>query len=363
MGEKRTLRPRPRPNRPLGVADDARQERLEPPTPTKDGRAWTVTSKLGQRLYEKSRLGQPDSTGLHHLSDVEVLYCHWNRHLPLPRESWLEDRLRERPLMLHEAVVFDVARSGGELVVPGHRIVEDAGSWGIRWSRHAKPPAPPVARCTWTQAASMVQWDELLGRAQASKDDGLIEEWYVIDDEFDVTMYHVAEVEFSGSLRTWERLDASERDEISRAWSQRTPCADGHRLPLIDGSWPWPQLGTTQASGRLLSAEESEVLGHLVDGTTLSDVATHALRLMNVGVLLRPGFKFGCRWRVYNDDMDAIHAPWLLQTLDRRPTTWEEVCLAVRLAEGVNKIWVTEVSEKGEGRWLSIRRALPGRHP
>ena len=42
---------------------------------------------------------------------------------------------------------------------------------------------------------------------------------------------------------------------------------------------------------------------------------------------------------------------------NRRPAarSWQEVCLAVRLAEGVNKIWVTEVN----GQWLAVRRALP----
>ena len=361
MAEKRNLRPRARPTRPLGARDDGPSERWDPPTWDDASQLWAIPNKLGQRLHEKSRLGVQLPNGNFGMNDVEVLFSHWNRHLPLPSEAWLDERLDLNPNLLAEAVVMDTARSGGEVVVPGGRVDGFADAWAVRWSRHAKPPSTPRARCEWTHASRSVEWESLVHLADVAGEQGVVTEWYVVDEELDVTMYHVERVDFSGRLTTWSQLDRSTQEKVRRAWEERVPCSDGHRLPLIHGAWPWPQLGTTHASGRILRREESEILAHILDDADLSAISELALTLMSQGVLLRPGFKYGCRWRVYDDDMDAVHAPWLLQTADRRPSTWEDVCLAVRLAEGVNKTWVTDVALNGTVRWLSIRRALPGR--
>ena len=351
----RELRPRPRPQRPLGNRPEGPRDRWDPPVEHEDG--WVVPAKLGQRLYEKSKLGRrlPDGSVL--LSPEEVLFCHWNRHVSLPNPTWVEASLDREPDLLQRAVVLDVARSGGEVLVLNAKASDSTGRWGSRWSRHAKPPAPPEANADWSTAGAEVDWPSLMQDVLDDDEQGLLTEWYIIDEEFDVTMYHVHPVDFRGALAPWMALSASEREDVVGAWQVRVPCGDGVRLPLSDGGWPWPQVGTTHASGRQLNREETAILSHLVDGEPLTDVAAKAYALMELGVMLRPGFKYGCRWRAYDDDIDATHAPWLVQTEERRPVHWEEVCLAVRLAEGVNKTWVTEF----DGRWMAIRRALPGR--
>ena len=348
----RDLRPRPRPQRPLGHRPEGPRDRWAPPVPHQGG--WAVPAKLGQRLYEKSKLGRLDGDGNLVLSSEEVLFCHWNRHVSLPSEAWLEEELEGDPNLLQRAVILDVARSGGEILV-----INDADTprWGLRWSRHAKPPAPAEAVADWSTAAANVDWSTLLSDAHLDDAEGRLSEWYIIDEEFDVTMYHVHPVAFSGVLTPWSQLQEQQRDGLRHAWSVKVPCGDGYRLPMIDGSWPWTQVGTTHASARQLNAEESAIMAHLVEGTALTPISAKAQRLMDAGVMLRPGFKYGCRWRAYDNEIDVAHAPWLVQTEDQRPDRWQEVCLAVRLAEGVNKIWVTEVN----GQWLAVRRALPGR--
>ena len=348
----RDLRPRPRPQRPLGDRPEGPRDRWDPPTAHEQG--WVVPAKLGQRLYEKSKLGQRLEDGRVVLSSEEVLFCHWNRHVSLPSDAWLEEELSKDSTLLQRAVVLDVARSGGEVLVLNPH---PSPRWGLRWSRHAKPPAPPEAKADWATSTSDVDWSGLLRDAINDDSAGLLSEWYIIDEELDVTMYHLYPVEFSGVLPAWSSLDSEQRHALTHAWKVKVPCGDGYRLPLIDGGWPWSQVGTTHASGRQLNAEESAIMAHLVDGQPLTPIAQKAQQLMDAGVMLRPGFKYGCRWRAYDDEVDVAHAPWLVQTDDQRPVRWQEVCLAVRLAEGVNKIWVTEV----EGHWLAIRRALPGR--
>ena len=78
------------------------------------------------------------------------------------------------------------------------------------------------------------------------------------------------------------------------------------------------------------------------------------------GLLMRPGFKYGCRWRVYTTPVEENHAPWLMQMEEDAPSNWEGVCLSVRLAEGVNKGWIIAVN-RGGWRFLLITRHLPGR--
>ena len=351
----RQSRPRPRPQRPLGTRPEGPRDRWDPPVRHEQG--WVIPAKLGQRLYEKSKLGQRLDDGRVVLSPEEVLFCHWNRHLSLPSEHWLEESLAQHPDLLQRAVILDVARSGGEVLVLNSADSVASDGWGLRWSRHDKPPAPPVANADWASSGLQVDWPRLLNQVMNDDDQGLLTERYIIDEELDVTMYHVHPVNFSGALTPWQDLTDEVRTDLEQAWTAQVPCGEGVRLPLIGQAWPWPQVGTTHASGRQLNAEETAIFAHVVDGASLTEVAEKAHSLMSLGIMLRPGFKYGCRWRAYDDDVDVTHAPWLVQTEDRRPVSWEEVCLAVRLAEGVNKIWVTEVDDQ----WLAVRRALPGR--
>lgn len=351
----RELRPRPRPQRPLGTRPEGPRDRWDPPVKHEQG--WAVPAKLGQRLHEKSKLGQRLADGRVVLSPEEVLFCHWNRHLSLPFEGWLEDSLSRDADLLQRAVILDVARSGGEVLVLNGEDASPSEGWGLRWSRHAKPPAPAVANADWSTSGAHVDWPALLRQVTHDDEQDLLTERYIIDEELDVTMYHIHPVNFSGALTPWHDLSDDVRSELQQAWASQVPCGEGVRLPLIGDAWPWPQVGTTHASGRQLNAEETAIFAHLVDGSSLTEVAGKAHGLMALGIMLRPGFKYGCRWRAYDDDVDVTHAPWLVQTVDRRPVSWEEVCLAVRLAEGVNKIWVTEV----DGQWVAVRRALPGR--
>ena len=104
----------PRPQRPLGSRPEGPRERWAPPEEHEQG--WVVPAKLGQRLYEKSRLGQRLQDGRVVLSPEEVLFCHWNRHLALPFDGWLETALSKDPHLLQRAVVLDGC-SGGEVLV------------------------------------------------------------------------------------------------------------------------------------------------------------------------------------------------------------------------------------------------------
>ena len=87
MAEGRKSKPRARPTRPIGLSNEGAPSKPNPyPIPHTDG--WFIPSPLSNRLYQKSALGKPLDGGIT-LTDEEVMFCHWHRHVPL-EEGWVD---------------------------------------------------------------------------------------------------------------------------------------------------------------------------------------------------------------------------------------------------------------------------------
>jgi hypothetical protein len=315
MGGGRRSKPRVRPTRPLGLSDEGSPVKLnQAPEPHGDG--WFIAAPLSNRLYQKSALGRPIDGGIV-MTAEEVMFCHWHRHVPLP-DMWLEQRLKDNPDFAHKAVAFDVVRNAGEKVVPRD------GRW-LRWPRESHPSmGEPVAVVRWARARDNLDMSELLSWAQGLDAEGMLAELAIVDDEMDVTMYRLSLINPTGSL---------------------TPATiDSH-----------PLLGVEHLSRRFLREDELNWINGVE--TPVTELFSE---LNSRGLLMRPGFKYGCRWRVYSTPVDVDHAPWLMQMEGDAATNWEGVCLSVRLAEGVNKGWVVAL-RRDDWNFLLIGRHLPGR--
>ena len=72
--------------------------------------------------------------------------------------------------------------------------------------------------------------------------------------------------------------------------------------------------------------------------------------------MIRPGFKYGSKWRCYEKRIGEDHAPYLVVLPDEAPKNWAGACLASRLASGVNKIWLYPVNNEGSWNYLAITR-------
>ena len=107
--------------------------------------------------------------------------------------------------------------------------------------------------------------------------------------------------------------------------------------------------------------EEGKWIESLLKDSTIPAELELFNDLMIRGVLLRPGFKFGSRWRVYDTPVGEAHAPWLVQPMEYAPETWEAACLAVRLSEGVHKSWLCALPQNEKWHYLQMQRWLPGR--
>ena len=362
--QRRKFKPRARTSRSLNLDSIGSTEgqRIQPPT--KDGIYWNISPPLATRLYEKSALGRRNEDGSISLTASEVLFCHWHRHLPLPDEHWLIEELEQNPRLIYEAIIMDVGRNGGEMIVPSeHHSEYDSLAWGVRWHRdrnHLKDKHQASVSIATTH--DQLDWDELLHWCQKSKQEGIDAEMFVIDDELDVTMYKMDLIQPKGDVKSWNDLSESHQQQFLNDWMNRTPTDAGSYI-RHEQPWSWEQIGIDHMSGRILRQEEEDYLREMITNehdVTQDSQLMHDLYLR--GLLLRPGFKYGCRWRVYDGDLNESHAPWLIQPRSESATTWEGVCLSVRLAEGVHKQWVCAIFNNGAWNYLRIQRWSPGKN-
>lgn len=288
----------------------------------------------------------------------EVMFCHWYRHVPLPGGAeWFDAQLMQTPRLALATIALDVLRNGGELVVPTVHLHErfpnlNAATWAVRWERHE----------TWTKHGGFSQvrlqhtsdaldWRELLDWVIDVEASGHIAELCVVDDEFDTTVYHLSLANPTGDQRVLSSLSSHEVADLQQRTAGAAPMEAGFFVGK-EGTWPLPALGVQHFSGRYLRHEEHNYI--------LNQGQNDQLELYNVlanrGLILRPGFKYGCRWRAYETSIETEHAPWLVQPEDEAPGTWEEVCLSVRLAEGVNKRWLCALRMESSFSFLNIKR-------
>ena len=315
MSEGRRSKPRLRPTRPIGLKS-AEGPVKENPTLAKHEDGWFISAPLSNRLFQKSAIGKPIDGGII-VTEEEALFCHWHRHVPLP-DGWVNDRLKQDPNFAHKSVAFDVVRNAGDKVVPVD------GEW-LRWPRDSHPSrGKPTASIHWARTKDELNIETLFEWCMELKERELDGELAIVDEEMDVTMYRLEIIDPRGKLIPATR--------------------ENH-----------PLLGVEHLSRRFLRQDEKDWINGVKNPVT--DLFGE---LNSRGLLLRPGFKYGCRWRVYSTPVDEDHAPFLMQMESDVPKNWEGVCLSVRLAEGVNKGWVVAIF-KGVWHFLLFRRHLPGR--
>lgn len=357
-GRERKYTPRVRSSRPIGESRSTNKSPATPiPAPESREGGWFLPDPQAQRLHQKSALGHRVDDGIL-LTPEEVMFCHWYRHVPLPGGTgWFDEQVKATPRLALATIALDVLRNGGELVVPAvhlqHRFphLNDA-TWAVRWERHE----------TWTRHGGFSQirlhhtsdgldWQELLAWVSDVEASNHTAELCVIDDEFDTTVYHLSLADPTGDQRVLSNLSHQEMETLQKITTNASPMETGFFV-ANEGTWPLPALGVQHFSGRYLRDEERDYIlnqGLNAQSELYGDLA-------NRGLILRPGFKYGCRWRAYETSIEAEHAPWLVQPASEAPETWEEVCLSVRLAEGVNKRWLCALRMNSMFSFLNIKR-------
>lgn len=364
MGRRKTnLRPRERKNRNLPAFDSTlKPSRTDIPLPVRSGEYWYLPKKIGTRLYQKSAIGKLCDDGGILLNNEEVMFCHWHRHVPLPSETWYDDQFQNNPDFLHNSILFEYIRGGGVQLVPAENYHEWTGvtpsnhTQYLKWRKDQNPKEdPPESQVKWVKSSSNIDWYLIREWVQECNKSSTWPELYVIDDEFDVTMYLIAFVNPKGDLQTWNSMSNESKNVIIDA-IDKLELTDNGAFLRID-NWPLQQIGLQHASGVYLRSEELSYLMHITGKESSFDDVVYS-ELINRGLLIRPGFKYGSLWRAYDKSMKETHAEWLIQPDNLSPKTWESLCLSVRLAEGVNKTWTLAFNNE-EIKFLGIKRILP----
>ena len=263
--QRRKFKPRARTTRSLDLDNIGSDHTQKIQPPTTFGDMWKIGPPLSTRLYEKSALGHRLEDGSIALTASEVLFCHWHRHVPLPNASWLESELEKNPRLIYEAIILDVGRNGGEMIVPSiHRPDMGHLSWAIRWHRdrnHLKDDHQSSVSIATTHDA--LDWNKLLVWCRQSKEMNIDSELFVIDDELDVTMYKIDLINPSGDLVPWDGLRESDKTNFLNQWNNRTLTESGSYVGL-DTPWNWQQIGVEHMSGRVLRKEEDSFIEQII---------------------------------------------------------------------------------------------------
>ena len=367
--QNRKFTPRQRTTRPLGASLTSNQPPAQPlQAPINRDGVWFLEPPLSSRLYQKSGLGKMQSDESIRLTPEEIMFCHWHRHVPLPSETWFEELVSTDSDVIARSIIFDIARSGGEILIPVENIPDKwnidllDSTWALRWNReHIFSKQSPVAHVRWAWTTDKIDWAEMLRWTREVHSRDMAAEFFVIDEEMDVTMYLLGIDQPHGLQALWESFSSQDKECLSSLWDQRISRGTGWYIPRVS-NWPWDSIGVEHLSGRHLRQEEGELLHASLNNLDVPKNLQLYSDLMSRGVLLRPGFKFGSRWRVYETPVGEAHAPWLVQPVEFAPSTWEGACLAVRLSEGVNKSWLCALQSQGNWFYLHMQRWLPGRN-
>lgn len=331
--------------------------------PVEYNEKWLVSGAIGSRLWNKSAIGHQIQEGTL-LMPEEVLFCHWHRHLPLPNHDWLNNILCIDPFLLHRAAAMNTIREPGDLLVlsESSELECNSESWGLRWNRGEHPTRSlPSAEIRWVNNSSDINWELLHEWAKSVQGNGRMAEILVVDGEFDVTAYRLKIINPEGNLKRPSALKIEEYEQMHLGWEKRIKSGEGYWIPIDPNEMPLPQLGVPQASGIWLAEIEQAWLKSKRHPQELDEIAQIYGYLLEKGLWPRPGFKYGCRWRVYSGELSSQHAPWLIVPKCEAPQNWNEACLAARLAAGVNKSWLCAMKIEEDICFIELSRWSPGK--
>ncbi|MDR1954457.1 MAG: tRNA-intron lyase [Candidatus Methanoplasma sp.] len=176
----------------------------------------------------------------------------------------------------------------------------------------------------------------------------------VVDEEGDITYYHMSSKDLSGSsfhssskhiakgVLIGERVLVFEESQIDclRGMGFYGKMMGGVlQLSLIECCFlmEMGDIEVTSQTGETMSPEEMTDLGMRVQEEF--ELRLDAFRdLRRRGMVVKTGFKYGAHFRVYEGSPDVDHAKYLVHSVNRdKEMMWPEISRTVRLSGGVKK--------------------------
>ncbi len=157
-----------------------------------------------------------------------------------------------------------------------------------------------------------------------------------VDEDGDITYYYISEVTMAGH-------NALEPIEAVLKKIGRRALTSSSKIP----SWMGYGIGKTRA----LSEHETM----LIEGSKTEEAVFKVyLYLVEHGMIVKSGFKYGCNFRVYKESIDS-HSDFLVQTFSKK-MEWYEVSRAVRVGNSVRKEMIFSYDLEGELKFIKVKR-------
>ena len=293
-----------------------------------------------KKWWDRSALGMPTKEGLT-LGPVDILYCHLHRGMKLPSSNWFEDILEIRPTIISECLVDQALRSPGNKVVWYDHFDDishehSKNSTALRWDSNKHPSKfSPDAEVRWFHSRTEFDASDLLNWSDEVNQSGRIAEVMVVDDDLDVVCYRVKEIDPSGVFdSTRQDTENSIKIDSGTSWSKGEQLNNQHPSFL---------------NGVLLDEHHSDLPVYSEGSMVYEDLLERRL-------FVKSGFKYGVRWRAYENGSYDGHAPWLVCHPDAIPTNWISACQGSRLASGVSKTMLLPILDGTRIRYLAVLR-------
>ncbi len=335
--------------------------------PVWDGSGWILKGSSAARLYERGFLGERLSSTKIRLSSAELAHAIDHRGVPQPSPRWLSKALADDPGALHAGLAFSSLRGPGDLVLLRSRSDVECSdkTWCLRWARGERPrSADPIAEIRWISASQMCDWGLELDWAREVHKAGRTSEVAVVDDEGSVTVFDISIANPKGGHVPPIVNDPNVLHMLEKSLELGRHTVHGLWVPDEVG-WSIESLGVGVRGGRVLERTEVEWMKWLLrnrPSPERNDPVGLLDELICRGLLLRPGFKYGTRWRAYDCEVGDGHAPWLIAHVDEAPRDWNAACRASRLASGVRKAWLIAQRTNLGWSFSSLVRRRPGMH-
>jgi len=286
-----------------------------------------MTEPQWQRLWEKSAIGTRIPGGGLSFFDEEVMFVHIHRHQPLPYENWIIDNIANNIDLEDKYFMLEALRVPGNLIQLYPKKDACNGTWALRWHKENHPDRnDPTSEIRWHRALDEIDIYELLSWTNQVSNKGRIPEVLVIDNEGSIVSYELSISNPIGNMTFDESVGLSDS----------------------------PNIGILTKFGRRYSEIEKSMINN--DQNNLHNSILYDL--INRGIVIRSGFKYGTLWRAYSTVVGEDHAPWLIDTLIEAPINWTQACLNARLAAGVNKQYIIGISNAttNDIQYLEFRR-------
>jgi len=320
----------------------------------------------GNRLHSKGCYGKKN--GDYRLNLVETCYLLEKGRVEVRRkgkrinlEKFMEYALKYIPDFEIKYLVYRDLRERGYIV----RMEE--GNAFLLYERGKRPPAPPSFQVRAISERATFIIKEIADIIKGA-DNKLI--LGIVDEEGDITYYIAKFFRMRGRMRDGDyggeiillndrciTRDENLREKLKEDFIGRE-IGDYTQLSLMEAAYLAEKGVIIRRRGRKMGLDKFIKHAKKIQ----PDIERRLLvyrEMKKMRLLPKTGFKFGSHFRVYEDNPEKSHAPYLVHVVEEDyKSTWAEVSRAVRLAHSVKKEMIFAMVGETT-RYIRLKRITP----